>query len=97
MIDTATLSEIKKIIFQFIDKSIDKVFIFGSRATNQARKFSDIDIGIEGEKQIELWKMAEIKDAFEESNLPYKVDVVDFALTSKKFQNIAKKKIIELN
>ena len=46
MLDQKTISEIKRIVFQFLNRKTDKVFLFGSRAMGNGRKFSDIDIGI---------------------------------------------------
>ena len=89
--------QIKNILFKFLDPQKNKVFIFGSRAIGKARKFSDIDIGIKSEKEINTLLLSDIKEAFEESNIPYTVDVVDFSQVSDKFNEVAKQKIINLN
>ena len=73
------------------------MFIFGSRATGGGRKFSDIDIGIKSKKQIDSLLLSDIKEAFEESNIPYTVDVVDFSHVSDRFRDISFQKIIYLN
>ena len=80
-------NEIKNIIFQFLDPEEYGVFIFGSRATGKAKKYSDYDIGILGTKSVPLNILAKINEALEESNLPYRVDVVDFSLVSKDFKD----------
>jgi predicted nucleotidyltransferase len=54
-----------------------KIFIFGSRAKENNRKFSDIDIAIKDSK-INSQKLAKTRFELEESNLPYKVDLVDY-------------------
>ena len=87
---------IRDIIFQFIDSNEYKVFIFGSRATGKASKFSDYDIGIIGNKPIEWGMLSLVDEAFEESDIPFKVDVVDFSLVSDKFRETALSKIKEL-
>ena len=97
MLDTATVAEIKNILFKFLDPQRDKAFIFGSRAVGKARKFSDIDIGIKSEKEINSLLLSDIEEAFEESNIPYTVDVVDFSQVSDKFKELAEQKIINLN
>ncbi len=97
MLDEVTIAEIKKIIFQFLNPQESKVFIFGSRATGGGRKFSDIDIGIKSKKQIDSLLLSDIKEAFEESNIPYTVDVVDFSHVSDRFRDISFQKIIYLN
>lgn len=85
----ATEKTIKKIIFQFLDPKEYNVFIFGSRATGKAKKYSDYDIGIFGRKPVPWHVLSLIEEALEESDLPYMVDVVDFSLLPKKFKDIA--------
>lgn len=60
-----------------------KIFIFGSRAKENNRKFSDIDIAIKDSK-INSQKLAKTRFELEESNLPYKVDLVDYDELDKK-------------
>lgn len=91
-----TLKEIKKIIFRFLDSKRYQVFVFGSRATGKAEKYSDYDIGIIGKKPVQWSVLAKIDDALEESDLPYKVDVVDFSLVSDDFKKVALSKIKKL-
>lgn len=88
--------KIKKIIFQFLDPKKYQVFIFGSRATGKAKKFSDYDVGIWGKKTVPSATIVLIEEALEESDLPYRVDIVDFSLVSSKFRNIALSKVKKL-
>ena len=88
--------EIKKNLKKFFDFKKHNVFIFGSRARGKARKFSDYDIGVIGRKPLDLKKIALIKGELEESDLPYRVDVVDFSTVSKNFKNLALSKIKKL-
>lgn len=97
MLDKKTLSQIKKIIFQYLDYKKDKVFIFGSRAIGKSAKFSDIDIGIESKRKIPSHTLSEIKEEFEQSDIPYIVEVVDFSSVSTRFNKVAKQKIVSLN
>jgi predicted nucleotidyltransferase len=60
-----------------------KIFIFGSRAKETNRKFSDIDIAIKDSK-INSQKLAKTRFELEESDLPYKVDLVDYNELDKK-------------
>lgn len=96
MLDKATKNDIKSVVFSFLNPKECRVFVFGSQASDQAKKFSDIDIGLKSSKVIPLWKLAAIEEAFEESDLPYKVDVVDFNLVSGKFKQVAEKNLIYL-
>lgn len=87
---------IKKIIFSFLDLKRHRIFIFGSRATGKARKFSDYDIGIIGKKPVPWRLMAQAKASLEESRLPYRVDLIDFSLVSSGFRRAALLKIRSL-
>ena len=80
---------IKKTLVQFLDPEEYRMFIFGSRANGKVGKFSDYDVGIFGKKSLPLHLLSLIKEAFEESDFPFRVDVVDFSLTSTKFRKIA--------
>jgi predicted nucleotidyltransferase len=53
------------------------VYVFGSRATGKARRRSDIDLAIGGEKPLTLQQRGLINLDFEESDLPVMVDVLD--------------------
>jgi type I restriction enzyme, S subunit len=69
-----------------------EVWAFGSRVKGEAKKFSDLDLAIISDKPLSLEIGASHSDHFSECNLPYKVDVVDWAKTSESFR-----KIIEQN
>ena len=62
-----------------------KKWIFGSRATGTAKKFSDIDILLDAGSPIPIDVMAKLSQAFEDSILPYKVDIVDAKTISESF------------
>ena len=78
-----------------VEISTQKIYVFGSRATNKAQKFSDLDLCIEGEK-ISFEKMLQLKNDFSESDLPYFVDIVQKVNLSEDFYNIIKQEFIEL-
>lgn len=55
-----------------------KVFAFGSRVSGNPRKYSDFDLVVALPEAINLRKLRELKDAFEDSPLPICVDIVDW-------------------
>lgn len=95
MLTPSQIKTIKKIIFSKLDSKLNSAFIFGSRASGTNQKYSDIDIGIEGNPLNAKTKI-EIQEEFEESDLPYNVDIVDFSTVRKKFKEVARQKIIPL-
>jgi len=96
-----SLEKLKKEILEILRRHIDlkthKVFFFGSRVSNTGSDRSDIDIGIEGPKEVPSLAMAKICEEIE--NLPtlYKIDIVDFKNVSNKFKSVALKNIELIN
>ncbi len=65
------------------------VWVFGSRAKGTARTFSDLDLMIDNNHQpLPLTLLTQLLDDFEESDLPYKVDVVDWNSISDDFRDV---------
>ena len=94
MVDSKIIALIKSILRKHIPDSNYKIFIFGSRASSTGDKRSDIDIGIEGPKPIDLSILGLIREELEESSdIIYKIDVVDFKSVSSKFYNVAKQHV----
>ena len=65
-----------------------RVWVFGSRAKNQARFNSDLDLAIESDKSLSALMLHKVKEAFNDAPLPYKVDILDIDAVSKDFQTI---------
>ena len=65
-----------------------EVWAFGSRATWKAREFSDLDLAIITDQPLSLDVSASLRHDFSESDLPWKVDIVDWAVTSESFRKI---------
>ena len=55
------------------------VAVFGTRATGQARPFSDLDLLVCDPPRLSWAQRADLRDAFEASALPFSVDVVELA------------------
>lgn len=87
------ISAIKSIIRTHLTDPSYRVFLFGSRATGTARKFSDVDVGILGKKTLPGHVIECIREDLENSNIPYTVDVVDFTTADPSFRNLAMKNI----
>jgi len=61
---------------------------FGSRYHWTAKDYSDLDLVILGERKRTLKEMAALREAFEESELPFRVDVLDWRAISPEFQRL---------
>jgi type I restriction enzyme S subunit len=65
-----------------------EVWAFGSRATGRAKPYSDLDLAIVSDRPLPLDLTARLAEAFSESDLPWKVDLVDWATTDDAFRGI---------
>lgn len=57
------------------NSAVTHAWLFGSRALGTFKPSSDIDIAVQGEG-LSLTDMAQLLDQFEQSSLPFKVDLV---------------------
>jgi len=65
-----------------------EVWAFGSRAKWTAKPYSDLDLAVITDQPLPLKTSANLSDDFSESDLPWKVDVVDWATTRAPFRKI---------
>jgi len=81
-----------KIVMNIITKYIPEkeVWAFGSRINGKAKKFSDLDLVIVSNIPLNREVLINLKQAFEESDLPIKVDIIEFYKASAEFQEIIK-------
>ncbi len=80
------LGEVCRILAECVPEY--SVCAFGSRVTGKAKPYSDLDLVVLADQPLTLACMASIKDAFDESDLPIRVDVVDWAATGAAFREI---------
>ncbi len=83
-------------ILQRYLSSDTKVWVFGSRAQGTAVRASDLDLAIDGDDSIDQSCLIDLKFAFEESHLPYRVDVVNLATVNRKLKPIIERQMIPL-
>ena len=91
-----SLEFIRKTIRKHLPEEEYEAFVYGSRADGTAQRWSDIDVGVRGEKQISGLLLENMREELEKSDIPYKVEVVDFAKVSDKFRNFALKEVVKL-
>lgn len=82
------LKTVREILAQFVPEY--EVLAFGSRVTRKAKKYSDLDLVVMTDKPLSVRTMARLKEAFSESRLPFKVDVIDWASISDGFRKVVK-------
>ncbi len=67
---------VKQILAEHVPEC--EVRAFGSRATWTAREYSDLDLVVVGNGPLDRRTMGRLREAFEESRLPMRVDVLDW-------------------
>lgn len=74
------------------------VWVFGSRAKTAGKKYSDLDLLIDlAGKKLPLPLLSDLINAFDESVLPYKVDIVDWNSITESFKKHIENDRVALN
>jgi len=91
------LDQLKKIVLSQIDTKKIMVFLFGSRACGQHASRSDVDIGLLCHGKLPPHLFHKIRNAVDDSMIPWKVDIIDFTRAAQSFKKSALKDIIVWN
>ncbi len=89
------LREIKEILAKHLSSDVS-VLVFGSRSCGTGRQFSDLDLLISASAPLPLGKLADLREAFSESDLPFRTDIVDRSSITPVFYAEISKDAIEL-
>lgn len=65
-----------------------EVWVIGSRAVGTVKRYSDLDLVVLGDDPLPRGVRTDLEEAFEESDLPFRVDLVEWAATSESFRRI---------
>jgi predicted nucleotidyltransferase len=76
---------VTRILKKFLPKA--KFYLFGSRAKQTAKPYSDLDILVVDQDKIPLHRLNEIEEEFDQSNLTFTVDLVDWYRVTQEFRN----------
>ena len=80
-----------KIVKEVLKKHPYAFYVYGSRAKEKARKNSDLDLCYK--EEIPGKVIFKIKEELEESDLPFKVDIVSWERMSPTFQKLIEKNL----
>jgi predicted nucleotidyltransferase len=75
----------------------EQVYVFGSRAKGTAGKYSDLDIAIDrpGTK-LDFSTVCALKGDLEESDIPYRVDIIDMNAITPQFRESIQNDLVSL-
>ena len=88
------LGTVKAILAEHVPEC--EVRAFGSRATWTAKDYSDLDLAILGKGPLDWATLGHLKEAFEESDLPMRVDVLDWHAISGGFRDVIEREHLVL-
>ncbi len=86
------------IVLEILKEYFDKYsfYYYGSRIKGTFNKTSDLDILIRGNQEMPLRDLAELKEKFDESKLPYIVNFTDYNAIDEKFFNLIKDDLVSV-
>ncbi len=93
-IGPADLETVRRILYEHTSGL--EVRAFGSRVSWTARETSDLDLTLMTAEPLNIARMAELKATFTESDLPFRVDIVDWASTSESFRKVIEREYVVL-
>lgn len=85
------LEMVRQIVITEIADYPVKVYLFGSWARGEERVSSDIDIAVERSGGVPMELITRLRDALEESIVPYRIDVVDMTEATQELINKVRK------
>ncbi len=81
-----SLDTVKAILKKHVPNA--EVRAFGSRVMQTAKPYSDLDLAIVAEKKLDIKVLGRLREDFQESDLPIRVDIVDWHAISKEFKSV---------
>ncbi len=90
------LEKVQKILREHLPAGV-AIWVFGSRADWSTKDSSDLDLALEGDGRLSNKMLSGLKWAFEESSLPYTVDVVDINRIGDSFRAILESQMVRLH
>lgn len=88
-IDKETQDKIISLISALMPQAI--IYLFGSRARGTHDEWSDIDIALDTGQKLPYVKVDEVISILKATNIPYKIEIVDFHSVSEAMRNSIKR------
>jgi predicted nucleotidyltransferase len=78
------LNLVRSILQRYVPE--ESVYVFGSRATGRTRYLSDLDLLLDRTEPLDPAILRDLTEAFDESDLPIEVDVIDLSTVTETFR-----------
>jgi uncharacterized protein len=79
------LQAVRRILLDRLQSYNARIYLFGSITRGEFRRTSDIDVAILSAGSLPDGVLSEIREEFENSRVPYRVELIDLAKASPKF------------
>lgn len=86
----AILTEVRRIARDILGECGPRLYLYGSFARCAERPSSDIDLAVEADYPVPRALLADLRQCYEESNIPYRVEVVDLFTSAPEFSNLVR-------
>jgi uncharacterized protein len=83
------LERVRKILAEHVPQC--EVRAFGSRVNRRTKNYSDLDLAVVAPHRLPDDTLRHLREAFEESDLPFRVDLLDWHGLSPAFQKVIEK------
>jgi predicted nucleotidyltransferase len=80
------LDRVREIVLEALRTRDVRVYLFGSSVGGAVHRASDIDVAVDAREPLPPGLLGELREQFEESDIPYEVDIVDLATASPRFR-----------
>jgi predicted nucleotidyltransferase len=87
----------RALIRRYLPPQSARLWLFGSRARGNARRWSDIDIAVEPLHPLRPGVLSEVREALEESSLLLDVDLIDLSTAAPALKDAVKQEGIAWN
>lgn len=81
-----SVEQVKRIVLDRLRGRPVRVYLFGSTVTGVVRSSSDIDVAVEPLAPLPPRVLADLRDALDESTVPFDVDLVDLGAAPPAFR-----------
>lgn len=80
------LDAARRIVRNIVGAEDARLFLYGSRARGDAGPRSDIDIAVLPRRSLPPGVLARIREALDESTIPYRVEILDLSTVNEEFR-----------
>ena len=80
------LDEVRRVAQEILEPYDVDLYLFGSWASGTQRRTSDVDIAVDPHQPLPPGMLAILRERFEESRIPYRVEVLDLREVDRTFR-----------